>query len=641
MTPLLAISLTNIGYVLAVVLGIGFLIFIHELGHFLAAKAAGVRVDAFAIGMGPRILGWQRGDTDYKLCLLPIGGYVRMHGEFPGEGDPNDPRNLLNQPFGWRLLIYSGGIIMNLLVAFVVFPIVFNSGVPFGAPVVGSVDPGSPAWFARLQPGDRIVEIDGKRVYSMQQLLTEGALSGDDGLELVVQRGEETFARRIVPEFAPSLGLKTLGIRDARESDGRIVALRDGDNAARAAGLKVGDRILRWNGHEFSNADIRELERRATALEPDRSDLELIVQRGEGEAQEEVALRLKSSEGTRRLGVVLPLTRVVGQRPFDDVGLEAARKALDLRDGDVVLGVLDEQGGDYVGDRDELRARLARAKSGARLVVLRAGTKASASGAPRVARPVPGAFIGPGADSLVEAIGLAADGVSGRVRVQKGLGASQAGLVHGDRILTIDGEKVGNWSDLVRLTVKAREAGKTSIAMRYESIAIGQKAPASKAVTVSLTPAPSSTFGFIVNARTPQEVYRVDGLGESLQAGWACSIDTLRNIYATLKRMIGGTVSAEHLGGIITISVVSFDNVQSGWQRFLYFLAILSLNLAVINMLPIPILDGGQILFLCIEKLKGSPVSARTMTYAQLLGVVVVVGLLIFVTFNDIMRLLR
>ena len=641
MTPLLAISLTNIGYVLAVVFGIGFLIFIHELGHFMAAKAAGVRVDAFAIGMGPRLAGWRRGDTDYKLCLLPIGGYVRMHGEFPGEGDPNDPRNLLNQSFSWRLLIYSGGIIMNLLVAFIVFPIVFNSGVPFGAPVVGSVDPGSPAWFARLEPGDRIVEIDGKHVYSMQQLLTEGALSGDDGIVLRVERGEQSFTRRVFPKFAPSLGLKTIGIRDARESDGRIAALIEGDSAARAAGLRVGDRILRWNGHEFSNDDIRKLERRATALEPDRSDLTLLVERGAGNKTQKVELVLKSANGTKRLGVVLPVTRVLGQRPFDDTAREAARKSLDLREGDVILGVLDEQGGDYVGDGDELRKRLARAKPGARLVVLRAGTEASANGAPRVARPLPDAFIGDGAKSLVDSLGLVADRVSGRVRVQAGLGAAAAGLQHGDRILEIDGEKVSNWSDLVQHTVRAREAGKSSIAMRYERIAIGQVAPPAKLVNVTLLPAPSSTFGFIVSARAPQEIYQVDGLGASLKAGWASSIDTLRNIYATLKRMIGGTVSAEHLGGIITISVVSFDNVQSGWQRFLYFLAILSLNLAVINMLPIPILDGGQILFLCIEKLKGSPVSARTMTYAQLLGVVVVVGLLIFVTFNDIMRLLR
>jgi regulator of sigma E protease len=116
-------------------------------------------------------------------------------------------------------------------------------------------------------------------------------------------------------------------------------------------------------------------------------------------------------------------------------------------------------------------------------------------------------------------------------------------------------------------------------------------------------------------------------------------MDTLRQLYVTLKRILAGSVSAENLGGIITISVATYETARSGWQRFLYFLAILSLNLAFINILPIPVLDGGQLLFLGIEAIKGSPVSIRVMNYAQIVGLVLVLALMIFVTFNDIRRL--
>ena len=111
-------------------------------------------------------------------------------------------------------------------------------------------------------------------------------------------------------------------------------------------------------------------------------------------------------------------------------------------------------------------------------------------------------------------------------------------------------------------------------------------------------------------------------------------------MYVTLKRLVTGDVSARNLGGIVTISRVSYRAVQNGLSFFLYFLALLSINLAFVNVLPIPVLDGGHLLFLLIERIKGSPVSARVLNYSQILGLVFVLALMVFVTYNDILRLL-
>jgi regulator of sigma E protease len=108
----------------------------------------------------------------------------------------------------------------------------------------------------------------------------------------------------------------------------------------------------------------------------------------------------------------------------------------------------------------------------------------------------------------------------------------------------------------------------------------------------------------------------------------------------TTKRLLTGEVAASNLGGIIQISRVSYHNTQWGFPRFLYFLALLSINLAFVNVLPVPVLDGGHLLFLLIEKIKGSPVSVRVFQYSQVLGLVLVLALVVFVTYNDILRLL-
>jgi regulator of sigma E protease len=151
---------------LMVVFGLGFLIFIHELGHFLAAKWCDVHVQTFSIGFGPALPGcsFTRGETMYKIAAIPLGGYVNMVGEGPeADEDENYPRSFKNKSVGQRMLIISAGVIMNVLCAAVAFVIVYRAhGLDQAPAVVFRVDPGSPAWKAGVRAGWKVIDIDGK-----------------------------------------------------------------------------------------------------------------------------------------------------------------------------------------------------------------------------------------------------------------------------------------------------------------------------------------------------------------------------------------------------------------------------------------------------------------------------------------------
>lgn len=176
-------------YVLAGILVFGVLIALHELGHFMAAKACGVRVNEFAVGMGPAIFQKTKGETTYSLRILPFGGYCAMEGE---EEDSDDPAALNNQGFWQKLIIFAAGAIMNFLTGLVIILILYSGAKAFYSPTITEFAEGCPLQNeAGLQVGDRILSIDGERVYVYSDV---GFLLGrntDGTFDLVVRRNGE------------------------------------------------------------------------------------------------------------------------------------------------------------------------------------------------------------------------------------------------------------------------------------------------------------------------------------------------------------------------------------------------------------------------------------------------------------------
>ena len=176
-------------YILAAILVFGVLIAVHELGHFMAAKACGVRVNEFSIGMGPALWKKQKGETQYSLRLLPVGGFCAMEGE---EEDSDDPAALNNQGFWAKLLIFAAGAAMNFIAGLLIILMLYAGAKAFYEPVITDFADGCPLESAEgLQTGDRIVRIDGERVYVYSDIRLLLGLNKTGVFDLVVERNGE------------------------------------------------------------------------------------------------------------------------------------------------------------------------------------------------------------------------------------------------------------------------------------------------------------------------------------------------------------------------------------------------------------------------------------------------------------------
>lgn len=259
------------------ILAIGFLIFVHELGHFLAAKWCGVKVERFAIGFGPRLIGFVRGETEYALCAIPLGGYVKMHGdsyeEFEGgvakgletvgfepknsepgneaaeKPEPPDPsRSFLKKPIPQRILIALAGPAFNLIFAFVLF-MGYQMSVRLPVPVIGGIVPGSPAELAGLKPGDRITAIGTITPRNFEEVLLGAEQAGTGTVPLSYVRDGETRSLTVEkPQVAPADDFGQsgwLGVSPPIEARiGRFVP----GSAAEAAGFRQGDLVAAIDG---------------------------------------------------------------------------------------------------------------------------------------------------------------------------------------------------------------------------------------------------------------------------------------------------------------------------------------------------------------------------------------------------------
>jgi regulator of sigma E protease len=232
------------------VIVIGFMVLIHEFGHYAVAKLLGVRVEQFAIGFGKRLFGFRRGETDYRINALPFGGYVKMSGENPMDERTGDAREFMSHSRWHRFLIAIAGPVMNILLAVVlltgVYMVHYEHPVYLDQPaVVGWVEHGSPAEKQGIKPGDRIVQIDGVQNPTWEQVEVKQLLSANQSLSFAVQRGNQDIQGSIVPVSVTSSGAGAAGWTPYEPVV--IGNLEPGMPAAKA-GLKPGDKIISMDG---------------------------------------------------------------------------------------------------------------------------------------------------------------------------------------------------------------------------------------------------------------------------------------------------------------------------------------------------------------------------------------------------------
>lgn len=236
--------------IVAVGVVLGFMILIHEFGHYAAAKLLGVRVEVFSIGFGKRLLGFRKGETDYRLSAIPLGGYVKMSGENPMDERTNDPAEFLNHPRWHRFIIAIAGPAMNILLAIGLLTFVYMVHYEYLAyldqpAVLGWVEKDSPAAKIGLQRDDRLVKVDGIDNPTWEQVEPRVMLSPNQPLHVVVQRGDQTLDKTIVPE---PLGVSQMGYAGWVAEYPNIVTDLEPGMPAEKAGIKEGDEIVALDG---------------------------------------------------------------------------------------------------------------------------------------------------------------------------------------------------------------------------------------------------------------------------------------------------------------------------------------------------------------------------------------------------------
>jgi len=243
--------LGNIRSVGIAFLVLGIIIVIHELGHFLVAKLFKIKVETFSVGFGPRLLGFRYGETDYRISAFPLGGYVKMAGENPGDSVTGAPNEFLSKPKWQRFLVASAGPAMNIILAVGLLTGLFMYGTEVpefaeGEAVVGFVEANSPAATAGIQPGDRIVAIDGKNRPNWEHVEARVMINGGHTIPVTLNRAGQVIEASLTPEKQGPNDAGHSGMRP-KNLVTNVIGQVASDSPAERAGLKPGDEIVAVN----------------------------------------------------------------------------------------------------------------------------------------------------------------------------------------------------------------------------------------------------------------------------------------------------------------------------------------------------------------------------------------------------------
>ena len=609
---------------LIVAIGLGLAIFVHELGHLLAAKRKKVKVDRFSIGFGPRLWGFVLGETEYRLSAVPLGGYVKLAGENPDEGGSDDPRHFMNQKPGVRGLVLAAGVTMNAILGIVLFALAFQLGYPVGLPEIGDVRPGGPADRAGLKAGDVVVEINGRFPVDAEDLHMAQVLSKPGkSARLTIRRPgvAEPLERDVVAEKAEGQGFPTWGITSAYTmvldeivTDGRA---RAGD------GVKIGDVVKSANGKPVAAwRDLVDLmlavPGKDIPVEVERDGKTVATKLPVGEFQE-YDLGIKSASGMR----IVHVTR----------GSAAGRA--ELKKGDEIVRIGATEIRSWVLLRDALNA------SGGRTVEF----EIVRDGQTRVLEVTPDKRV----FDLKMIPGLYSDYVIG-VEPTFSLAIGEidetsplwnAGIRPGDRLTSIE------------VTPKEGKTKKDKIEdfIGDFELPVLYQLDNGAGVTVEWTRNGDQMTGTLLgsSARTlsrievfsgPPEMKLDHGLVPSIRFGLRKSYYVIVMLTKSIRSMIRGWINAKkNLAGPIGILQMSYRVAQKGIIHAMYFFALININLAFLNLLPIPILDGGQIVLVVVEKIRGRQLSQKAMAVAQYVGLVLILALIVFALYADLSRL--
>jgi regulator of sigma E protease len=502
----------------AILLFLSILIFVHELGHFLVGKFFGIGVEMFSIGFGPRILSYTHRDTQYRLALLPLGGFVKFAGALPGEEVPEAfvGKEMHRASSFARFCTVLAGPMANFLLAVGVFTWIAANGMMSLSPVIGEILPGGPGERAGLRPGDRVVSIDGTSVDTWDDFRTLVAESPGKTLNLEVENPSRTPQRApilLTPELTQEKDF--LGRAQARAgiAPGFTPPIVTVTGKPTPGFFETGDRVLKVEEHTISYW----------------YEFKDLLSHG--------PLKVTVERGGKHLDILIPS----GASP-ETLGLAPSL--------------------------------LTFAKTKELLVAFEG-------------KPVPHLFE---LAKLLEANQNPTPKIS---VIRKGE------LVSGIPLALSPQE------------IQTPEGKKTYYQLKEEFLA-------------QLTP--------------PLSQKKTYSLPQALVYGMKETLGTASLIFSTTWGLIQGTVPTQVLGGPIMIAKVAQESMVQGMQTFLLSMAHVSVNLGVMNLLPIPILDGGQIILILWQAIRRRPLDEMMIENFQKVGFVLLLALVVLATYNDLSR---
>jgi regulator of sigma E protease len=694
--------------VLLAVLGLGLVIFIHELGHFLAAKACDVHVETFSIGFGKALpfCQFRRGETLYKVGWIPLGGYVKMVGEGENadtEEADEDPRSFKNKKVWQRMVIISAGVVMNLILGGLCFVVAYSHGVEETPAVVGSVGIGSPAWEADLRAGYRITQIDtiaDKVTFDDIRPEVMGAPKGGSVFFKVRDtegRERETplVPRRTAEDLYPLVGInpvKKLVLPKVRKSDGSPVFENTPAHAARdvAGGtpFRSGDRIVGVT----TDPERPEVITPISPNDPLAFDRALHQMRGHDMIVRvdrdgtQLDFKVAPASTKRLMGVRFQMGRVAALRAGGpaaratpetpgEAGFEVARAdvadsgdkiiAVEVADGPVrrrfveelsqpppkdvteeqfdplKLGFVLEQWAERATDRT-VKVTVLRPPTGGAKTETRKTFTMTWDPALVHAGEV---SIGPSGPTSISGLGLAyyVNAIVDAVDPSVGSPLAKGDIVTEVRLQKLDKQgqpSPDKWIKLkqyqaVYLHYLLQVAPTNQIDFKVKRGGIEQEVTATIAADVQW-PAVDRGFVFQYDTQTQQ----ADGWIDALKMGWHRTARTIKVIYQTLYATIFRQISAETMSGPLSIANASYNIAGNDIWQFIIFIGLININLAVVNFLPIPLLDGGHMVFLLYEKIRGKPAPEKVQEWSMWGGLAFILLLMGFVIYLDVRKLI-
>lgn len=683
----------NIWVGLQVALGLGFVIFVHELGHFLAAKTFGVRCDKFYIGFDvplsfgpiklPSTLGkFQYGETEYGIGIIPLGGYVKMLGQDDdprraeeeaaatrmGEDEdaPLDPRSYPAKPVWQRMIIISAGVIMNLIFAVILAGVAFFYGVPYTPTVVGSSYGGGPAWQVGLQPGDQVL-----RVGSMQKdapqlrfddfsgaVLTYGIEHKTGPLPLAVDRAGDRLEleAHLTPKYN-SKGFHLAGVTPPLTPkfgpepywEGSVLAktnpdLKGNDVAVAVDGetVPIDERYGVALGSAFTSMLQAKWE----------SPVTITIERP-GETEEAAPTKLDVElppVPVRSLGIGFatgPVTALKTGSIGEDAGFKVGDIIKSINGEDIVNALeLPSSVARLAGE--DVTVSVEREVDGEKTLVnlqFKSAEKASFD-----------AISGRAGELTLGGIGVAFSVTATVSSVDTNIVGENSGIAVGDQLKQIQWvpaeskiEELSKHYDVKRFSEPVVVDDAFPVASLYNML---QTIPEGSELRCTFTHEGTVQDPVMLTSRyaenwywhqrgvlltTLMDIQRTNNPVQAGQLGFWETSRRFKEVLNVLKLLFTGQLGLNGLGGPGAIAYVAASEANLGISRLMLFLTFLSANLAILNFLPIPALDGGHMVFLTAEAIMGKPVNEALQIRLTMIGVLCLLSLMAFVIVKDIL----